>query len=65
MRIRSPSLTTRRGYTLLEVLIVMLIMGLLLGLVSAIARPDERSLLHLEAERLAQLLNLAAAAARE
>lgn len=58
----SPS--KRCGYTLLEVLIVMLIMGLLLGLVTAVARPDERSLLQLEAERLAQLLNLAAAESR-
>lgn len=50
-----------RGYTLIEMLAVMLIMGLLLGLVTAIARPDARDRLQLEAERLAQLLNLAAA----
>jgi len=47
------------GFTLIEMLVVMLIMGLLLGLVSAIARPSERSPLRLEAERLAQLLELA------
>lgn len=54
----------RRGFTLIEVLIVMLIMGLFVGLVSAIVRPDDRGLLRLEAERLAQLLDLAAAESR-
>jgi general secretion pathway protein H len=46
------------------VLVVLLIMGLLVGLVSAIVRPDDRGLLRLEAERLAQLLDLAAAESR-
>jgi len=49
----------RRGFTLIEMLVVMLIMGLFLGLVSAVAQPDERDLLQLEAERLARLLELA------
>lgn len=53
-----------RGFTLIEVLVVLLIMGLCVGLVSAIVRPDDRSLLRLEAERLAQLLDLAAAESR-
>lgn len=53
-----------RGFTLIEVLIVMLIMGLFVGLVSAIVRPDDRGLLRVEAERLAQLLELAAAESR-
>jgi general secretion pathway protein H len=53
-----------RGFTLIEVLVVLLIMGLLAGLVSAVVRPDDRALLRLEAERLAQLLDLAAAEAR-
>lgn len=53
-----------RGFTLVELLVVLLIMGLLVGLVSAIVRPDDRGLLRLEAERLAQLLDLAAAEAR-
>ncbi|MEK6243848.1 MAG: type II secretion system protein GspH, partial [Pseudomonadota bacterium] len=44
--------------------VVLLIMGLLVGLVSAIVRPDDRALLRLEAERLAQLLDLAAAESR-
>ena len=53
-----------RGFTLIELLVVLLIMGLLVGLVSAIVRPDDRGLLRLEAERLAQLLDLAAAESR-
>ncbi len=53
-----------RGFTLLEVLVVLLIMGMLVGMVSVIARPDEQALLRLEAERLAQLLELAATEAR-
>ncbi len=53
-----------RGFTLIEVLVVMMIMGLFVGLVSAIVRPDDRGLLRVEAERLAQLLDLAAAESR-
>ena len=53
-----------RGFTLLEVLVVLLIMGLMVGLVSTIVRPDDRGLLCVEAERLAQLLDLAAAESR-
>ena len=49
----------RRGFTLIEMLVVLLIMGLLVGLVSVIVQPDERGLLRIEAERLAQLLELA------
>ena len=47
------------GFTLLELLVVLVIMGLFAGLVSALVRPDERTLLRTEAERLAQLLELA------
>ena len=39
-------------------------MGLLVGLVSVNARPDDRGLLRIEADRLAQLLTLAASEAR-
>lgn len=53
-----------RGFTLIEMLIVLLIMGILVGLVSAIARPDDRAQLRVEAERLARLLDLAAAESR-
>lgn len=52
------------GYTLVEMLVVILVMGLLAALISAVAKPDERSLLHTETERLAQLLNLAATESR-
>ena len=53
-----------RGFTLIEMLAVLVIIGLLVGLVSVIARPDERELLRIEAERLAQLLDLATAESR-
>jgi len=52
------------GFTLIEVLVVLLIMGLLVGLASVIVRPDDRGLLRVEAERLAQLLDLAVAESR-
>ncbi len=45
-------------------LVVLMIMGLFVGLVSAITRPDDRAVLRLEAEKLAQLLDFAAAEAQ-
>lgn len=45
-------------------LVVLMVMGLLLGLVTVSLRTDERGLLTVEAERLAQLLSLAAQEAR-
>ncbi len=59
-----PGTSDPRGFTLIELLVVLLIMGLLVGLVGAIVRPDDRGLVRLEAERLAQLLDLAAAESR-
>ncbi|MGH8694384.1 MAG: prepilin-type N-terminal cleavage/methylation domain-containing protein, partial [Burkholderiales bacterium] len=53
-----------RGFTLIELLVVLLIMGLFAGLVSTLTRPDDRALLRVEAERLAQLLDLAAMQSR-
>ena len=53
-----------RAFTLIELLVVTLIMGLLVGLVSVAIRPGERAVLATEAQRLAQLLDLAAAEAR-
>lgn len=53
-----------RGFTLIEMLVVLLIMGLLAGLVSTIAQPDDRALLRVEAERLAQLMDVAATESR-
>jgi len=61
-----PSLRTvkERGFTLIEMLVVLLIMGMLVGLVSSIAQPDEKALLRVEVERLAQLMDLAATESR-
>lgn len=53
-----------RGFTLIEILIVLMIMGLFVGLVSTILLPDDRAVLRLEAERLSQLLDFAATEAR-
>ena len=53
-----------RGFTLIEMLVVLMIMGLLIGLVSTITRPDDRAVLQLEAERLAQLVDFAATEAQ-
>ena len=64
MRCNTAAGSSTRGFTLIEVLVVMLIMGLCVGLVSAIVRPDDRGLLRVEAERLAQLLDLAATESR-
>lgn len=57
---------TRRsgGFTLIELLVVLTIMGLIVGLAAAIVRPDDRGVLRVEAERLAQLLDLAASESR-
>ena len=57
-------LTPISGFTLIELLVVLLVMGLFAGLVGTLARPDERTLLRFEADRLAQLLHLAAEEAR-
>jgi len=43
---------------------VLLIMGLCAGLVGALVRPDDRAVLRVEAERLSELLDLAATEAR-
>jgi general secretion pathway protein H len=53
-----------RGFTLLEVLVVLVIMGVLLGLVSARMQPSTRDQLRVETERLAQLMDLAAEQSR-
>ena len=60
----NPCLSEEQGFTLIEVMVVLVIMGLFVGLVSTIIRPDDRALLRLETERLAQLLDLAAAESR-
>ncbi len=60
MRLGRPEASNGRGFTLIEMLVVLMIMGLFVGLVSAITRPDDRAVLRLEAERLTQLLDFAA-----
>lgn len=60
----SNSTVKGRGFTLLEVLVVLAIMGLLVGLVSVVALPGDRARLGLETERLARLLALAGEEAR-
>jgi general secretion pathway protein H len=45
-------------------LVVLMVMGLLIGTISVIAHPSSKDTLQLEARRLAQLLNLAAAESR-
>lgn len=54
----------RRGFTLVEMLVVLMVIGIFVGLVSVITLPDDRATLRLEAERLAQLLDFAAMEAR-
>ena len=61
---RNTTARRDRGFTLIELLVVMMIMGLIVGLAAAIVRPDDRGLLRVEAERLAQLLDLAATESR-
>ena len=53
-----------RGFTLIEMLVVLMIMGLFIGLVSTTWLPDDRAVLRLEAERLAQLLDFTATEAQ-
>lgn len=53
-----------RGFTLIEILVVLVIMGILVGMVSVNAYPDDRKVLRMEADRLAQILQLAAEESR-
>ncbi len=64
MPMSAPGTCNRRGFTLIELLVVLLIMGLAAGLVGALVRPDDRAVLRVEAERLSELLDLAASEAR-
>lgn len=47
------------GFTLVELLVVIMIMSLFVGLARVVVRPDPRAILRLEAERLARLLEVA------
>ena len=53
-----------RGFTLVEMLVVLMVMGVFLGLIAVRMGPDDRDQLRNEAERLAQVLDLAAEEAR-
>jgi general secretion pathway protein H len=64
MPISVPGISSSRGFTLIELLVVLLVMGLFAGLVGAMAHPDDRVVLRVEADRLAQLLDLAAVESR-
>lgn len=55
----TPSLKLSSGFTLLELLVVMVIAGIILGIVSFNAMPDERQKLQHDAQRIALLLQLA------
>lgn len=57
LREQSPKLSG--GFTLLELLVVMVIAGIMLGMVSFNAMPDERQVLQHDAQRIALLLQLA------
>lgn len=48
-----------RGFTLLELLVVLVIAGMLLGLVAFNAMPSERQAMQNEAQRIALLMQLA------
>ncbi len=48
-----------RGFTLLELLVVMVIVGITLGMVSFNAMPSNRQILQNDAQRIALLLQLA------
>jgi general secretion pathway protein H len=49
-----------RGFTLLELLVVIVLAGLLLSIVTVSVTPDQRQQLGREAQRIGQLLRLAA-----
>ncbi len=61
---RARARDASKGFTLVEMLVVLAMMGIFLGLVSTAVRPGAQDQLRLEAERLAQLLDLAAEESR-
>lgn len=55
----APATPAARGFTLVEIMVVMVIIGLTLGMVSLNAIPSQRQDLQAEARRLSLLLQLA------
>jgi len=55
-----PKTARSCGFTLIEILVVMVVLGLLLGATVLVVRPSDREMLRLDAERLAQLIGIAA-----
>jgi general secretion pathway protein H len=53
-----------RGFTLIEMMVVLGVMGLCVALAMVAARPDDRAEARVEAQRLAAVLDIAAATAR-
>lgn len=55
---------TGRGFTLVEMLVVLMVMGIFLGLIAVKMGAGDKDVLRNEAERLAQVLDLATEEAR-
>ncbi len=56
----SGSRSSTRGFTLLELLVVIVLIGILLSVVTITVTPDDRQLLARDAERVGQLFAVAA-----
>ncbi|MGZ8253440.1 MAG: prepilin-type N-terminal cleavage/methylation domain-containing protein [Burkholderiaceae bacterium] len=64
-RLRKPARVSHRaGFTLLEMLVVIVLAGILLSIVTISITPDPRQQLQREAQRVGQLMGLAADEAR-
>lgn len=57
--LRNPVIKKTGGFTLLELLVVMVVMGVMLGMVSMSAIPNKKQALNNDAQRVALLLGLA------